>query len=88
MQDENTTDNYVPENTYQDDLDTAASKTDPVIDEETDDPTEGFGVPPEKFKGELDRLEGDAPANENPEYDQEDMREHIEDLDENDKDRG
>lgn len=78
---------YKPQNTYQDDLDAGDDQVDPVIDEETDDPTEGFGVPPEKFKGELDRLDGDAPANENPEYDQEDMREHIEDLDENDKDR-
>lgn len=78
---------YVPKNTYQDDFDTGASQTDPVIDEETDDPTEGFGVPPEKFRGELDRLDGDAPANENAEYDQDDMREYVEDLDENDKDR-
>ncbi len=78
---------FTPKHGYQDDFDTGADQTDPIIDEETDDPTEGFGVPPEKFKEELDRLEGDAPAANNNDYDQEDMREHVEDLDENDKDR-
>lgn len=77
--------NYEPKNGYQDDLDT--NSTDPLVDEETDDPTEGFGVPPEKFKEELDRLDGEAPAAKNPEYDGEDAREQVEDLnDDNDRD--
>lgn len=79
---------FTPTHGYQDDLDTGANQVDPIINEETDDPTEGFGVPPEKFKEELDHLDGDAPAAKNNEYDQEDMREYVEDLDENDKDRG
>ncbi|MBM3210569.1 hypothetical protein FJZ39_04515 [Candidatus Saccharibacteria bacterium] len=79
----NQSDDYTPVNSYQDDIDTRG--TDMITNEETDDPSKGFGVPADKFKEELDRMEGDAPAGENPEYDTDDMREHIEDLDEDDK---
>jgi hypothetical protein len=67
---------------YQDDLDTSDDVTDPIMDEETDDPTEIFQVPPEKFKEEMDNIALDEPENAS-----EDMRETIEDLDE-DSDMG
>ena len=66
-----------PEN-YQDDLDTGDDATDRVIDEETDDPTEELGIPPEELKQELDDIDVDndtATGNE-------DARENIEDADE------
>ena len=78
---------YEPQNSYQDDIDSADDQVDPIIDEETDDPTEGFGVPAASFKDELDRMEGHSPDAPNDEYDSDDMREHIEDLDEDDRDR-
>jgi hypothetical protein len=63
--------------TYQDDFDTADDKTDPIMDEETDDPLEMFGVPAAEFKSELDKRElNDADT------DNDDQREEIEDLDE------
>ena len=62
--------------TYQDAIDSDDDATDPIIDEETDDPTEGFGVPPEEFKEELDKYDID----ETGEGD-ENMREEIEDQD-------
>lgn len=62
---------------YQDDLDTEFDKTDPIIDEETDDPTEELGVPPEEFGDELDKTDfGDGGTGDD------DMREAIEDADE------
>ena len=61
---------------YQDDLDTDPNVSDPVIDEETDDPVETFGVPEDEYKDELDKLDIDD------DLDSEDSRENIEDLDE------
>lgn len=61
---------------YQDDLDTDDSKRDPIMDEETDDPTELLQIPPEDFRDELDKRAID-------EVDNEDTRETIEDDDEN-----
>ena len=63
---------------YQDDLDTDADAVDPIMDEETDDPTEELGVPPEEFRDELDKY-----AMDDLERQDDDMREAIEDADEN-----
>ena len=41
---------------YQDDLDTSSTITDPIMDEESDDPTEELGVNPKEFKDELDNM--------------------------------
>ncbi len=61
---------------YQDDLDYKDSDTDPIIEELTDNPAEEFGIPEAEFKQELDKYAGDG----EPEDD--DMREAIEDIDE------
>lgn len=61
---------------YQDDLDSNGSITDPVIDEETDDPTEELGVNPKEFKDELDKYDFDEAG-----HGDDDMREAIEDAD-------
>lgn len=61
---------------YQDDLDTNSSISDPVIDEETDDPTKELGVDPEEFKKELDKYDFDEAG-----HGDDDMREAIEDAD-------
>jgi hypothetical protein len=61
---------------YQDDLDTSASVTDPIMDEETDDPTEELGVDPKEFKDELDKYDFDEAG-----HGDDDMREEIEDQD-------
>lgn len=65
--------------TYEHDLNDDDNRPDPIIDEETDDPTEGFGIPPDEFKDELDKQ-----ATDEGNVDQEDMRETIEDQDEDD----
>ncbi len=62
---------------YQDDLDTEDSITDPVIDEETDNPFEILQVPVEEFGAELDNIALDDLGQGN-----DDMRETIEDRDE------
>lgn len=61
---------------YQDDLDYKDSDTDPITEELTDNPAEVFGIPEAEFKQELDKYAGDG----EPEDD--DMREAIEDMDE------
>jgi hypothetical protein len=62
---------------YQDDLDTSSSIHDPVIDEETDDPTEELSVDPKEFKQELDHYDFDDTTR-----GEDDRREDIEDRDE------
>lgn len=62
---------------YQDDLDTDGKIHDPIIDEETDDPTEELGVNPKEFKDELDKYAFDEDG-----HGDDDMREAIEDADE------
>lgn len=62
---------------YQDGLDTSEEVRDRIIDEETDDPTEGFGVDPAEFKDELDKY--DIVEGHNGD---DDMREDLEDRDE------
>lgn len=59
---------------YQDDLDTGDDMTDPVMDEENDDPTETLQVPPEEFGGEMDKLDYGVT--------EDDMRATLEDRDE------
>jgi hypothetical protein len=67
---------------YQDDLDTGFDDTDPIIDEETDDPTEELGVPPAEFRDELDKYDIDDTG-----HGDDDMRETIEDYDDDDDTR-
>ena len=72
------TDDYNPRN-YQDTTDTGDDDTDPIIDEETDDPTEILGVSREEYKKEMDGLDIDDDTAEG----NEDARERIEDADQN-----
>lgn len=65
---------------YQDDLDTANSIKDPIMDEESDDPTEELGVNKKEFKKELDKYVITPNG-----YGDDDMREEIEDLDQDDR---
>lgn len=62
---------------YQDDLDTKGSIRDPIMDEETDDPTEELGVNKGEFKKELDKYDFDETG-----QGDDDMREEIEGKDE------
>lgn len=64
-------------NNYQDDFDASDDAIDPIIDEETDDPTQILGVSPVEYKNEMDQLdiEDDAAG------DKEGARERMEDLD-------
>lgn len=64
---------------YQDDFDTADSKTDAIIEEESENPAELLQVPEDEFKDELDKYD-DATM----ETDNEDEREAVEDRNEND----
>lgn len=61
---------------YQDELDTAETMSDPIMAEENDDPVETLGVPADELKDELDKRDLDDPDT------TDDMREEIEDLDE------
>ena len=80
---------------YQDDLDTGSTIKDPIMDEESDDPTETLGVDPKEFKRELDQYafddgmkhedeQGDTAGNNSEDI--EDRREDIESLDMDDGD--
>lgn len=62
---------------YQDDLTTDESATDPILDEDGDDPADELGVPPSEFRDELDRYDLDNDETE-------DARETMEDRDEDD----
>lgn len=68
---------------YQDDLTTDDTAVDPIMYEENDDPTEILQVPLEEYKKEMDGLDIDDDQAEG----NEDMREQVEDLDE-DSDQG
>ncbi len=63
---------------YQDDLDTSSSIRDPIMDEETDDPTVELGVDPKEFKKELDHYDFEGTQDDE---DDDDRREQLEDLD-------
>lgn len=62
---------------YQDDLDTKGSIRDPIMDEETDDPTKELGINKGEFKKELDKYDFDEAG-----HGDDDMREEIEGRDE------
>jgi len=62
---------------YQDDLDTDETMVDNATIDETDDPVETFGVPQDEYKDQLDGLAID-------ENEDDDIRESIEDADEDD----
>jgi len=67
---------------YQDDLDTDNEIKDPIMDEESDGPTEILGVDQKEYKEELDKYDFDEAGHGN-----DDRREQIEDLDqENEED--
>jgi hypothetical protein len=67
---------------YQDDLTTDDNATDPIMDEQSDDPTKELGVPAGEFKDELDKEDFGDHLNEGDD----DLRENMEDLDEDDDD--
>lgn len=69
-------DNDIKLTNYQDDLDSEDDISDPIINEETDDPTEELGVDSDEFKEELDKYDFDEGG-----HGDDDMREEIEDQD-------
>lgn len=74
---------------YQDDLTTDDNATDPVMDEENDNPADELGIPEEEYKDELDKEVGDEEEDQNSkDVDvQDDRREYVEDqFDDNDTD--
>lgn len=73
-------DDYQPQ-TYQDDLNTDDSATDPLMEEEGENPAEEIGIPQEEFADELNK-EDFGDHNESDEND--DRREYVEDLEEDD----
>ena len=66
---------------YQDDLDTSSSITDPVMQELTDDPTEELGVDPKEFKKELDLYAFEDGIGGRENEDEDNRREDIESRD-------
>lgn len=64
---------------YQDDLDYRDSDTDPIINEENDNPAEQLGIPEEEFRDELNKYDVSDIGEED-----DDMRETIEDRGEDD----
>lgn len=64
---------------YQDDLTTDDNASDPVMDEEGDDPTKELGIPADEFKDELDKQDSGM----DDEITDDDQREAIEDGDDN-----
>jgi hypothetical protein len=62
---------------YQDDFDTKFNDVDPVMAELGDDPTKELGISPREFRDELNKQDVDNNDNDN-----DDMREAIEDADE------
>lgn len=62
---------------YQDDLDTDPGKIDRVTHEQTDNLADRAGIPPQELAREFEKMEKNDEGNES-----EDMREHLEDLDE------
>lgn len=65
---------------YEDDLDYDDQAVDPFMNEATDDPTEELQIPPEEYKEEMDKLA----LSDREIDDDDDMRETIEDRDEDD----
>lgn len=76
---------------YQDDLTTDDNVSDPLMDEENDNPAEVFDIPRSEFKDELDKEEIDELDDDEYPDDidiRDDEREYIEDLDEDSNERG
>jgi hypothetical protein len=63
---------------YQDDLTTDDNATDPLMEEENDDPTKDLGIPADEFGAELDKEDSGS----DDEITDDDEREYIEDMDE------
>jgi hypothetical protein len=72
-------DSSIPPRTYQDDFDSKDDDVDPIANEATEDPAELLQIPSSEFKKELDGVAIDESAE-----GMEDMRETIEDRDEDD----
>lgn len=66
--------------TYQDNVNNGDNDSDPIIDEETEDPSEELQIPIDEFKEELDKTD----LGDHSEHGSEDMRETIEDREEDD----
>lgn len=64
---------------YQDDLDYTDEDTDPIIEEETDNPADDLGIPEDEYRDELNKY-----ADDGTEVIDDDMREALEDRDEQD----
>lgn len=74
-------DDYQPQS-YQDDLTTDDNATDPLMEEEGEDPSEELGVPPEELRNELDKEFDDEDEPDDNDIDvHDDERENIEDAD-------
>lgn len=74
---------------YQDDLTTDDNASDPLMDEEGENPAEELGIPLDKFKKELDKEEIDDLDDDEYTDDidiRDDERDYIESLDEDDED--
>lgn len=68
---------------YQDELDANENDIDVVTHEQTDDLSDSTGVPDSELKDDIDRMA----MNEEEDNVDDDVREQIEDMDENDQDR-
>lgn len=73
------TDNSEQPRTYQDDLDYEDTATDPIAEELTDSPAEELGIPEDEYRDELNKY-----ADDGTEVIDDDMREDLEDREEND----
>ncbi len=66
---------------YQDDLNTDDNATDPLMEEEGENPAEEIGIPQDEYADELNKEDfGDH----NESDDNDDRREYLEDLEEDD----
>lgn len=72
-------DDYQPQS-YQDDLTTDDNATDPIMQEEGEDPSEELGVPANELKNELDKeLDDEDELDDNDSDVHDDQREYVED---------
>lgn len=77
-------DDYQPQS-YQDDLTTDDNATDPIMQEEGEDPSKELGVPPSELKNELDKELDDQDELDNDNVDiHDDEREYVEDQNDTD----
>lgn len=79
-------DNYQPQS-YQDDLTTDDNATDPIMQEEGEDPTKELGVPADELANELDKeFDDEDELDDNDSDVHDDEREYVEDQDDDDLD--